>query len=57
MQKNVDFKLEDFEVLDELGKGASGKVNKVKHKQTGKYYAMKVNKIYIYIYKNLTKII
>lgn len=43
MQKNVDFKLEDFEVLVELGRGASGKVFKVKHKESGKFYAMKVN--------------
>ncbi|EGR28069.1 mitogen-activated protein kinase kinase 1, putative [Ichthyophthirius multifiliis] len=28
MQKNVDFKLEDFEILNELGKGTSGKVSK-----------------------------
>jgi len=42
MQKNVDFKLEDFESISELGRGASGKVFKVKHKETGKFYAMKV---------------
>jgi len=42
MQKNVDFKLEDFEPIIELGRGASGKVFKVKHKETGKFYAMKV---------------
>lgn len=41
MQKNVDFKLEDFETISELGRGASGRVFKVKHKETGKFYAKK----------------
>ncbi|KAL4512912.1 hypothetical protein ABPG72_017597 [Tetrahymena utriculariae] len=53
MQKNVDFKLEDFETISELGRGASGRVFKVKHKETGKFYAKKVNLIFLKI--NATK--
>lgn len=45
MQKNVDFKLEDFDIISELGRGAQGKVFKVKHRETGKFYAMKVSEI------------
>jgi len=57
MQKNVDFKLEDFESISELGRGASGKVFKVKHKETGKFYAMKVNISGGNLYSNQTNIL
>ena len=34
--------LDDFEILSLIGKGAFGKVWRVKEKSTGKIYAMKV---------------
>jgi len=36
------FKLDDFIIMQTLGTGSFGRVHLVKHKETGKYYAMKV---------------
>ncbi|ORX59159.1 Pkinase-domain-containing protein [Piromyces finnis] len=36
------FKLDDFVIMQTLGTGSFGRVHLVKHKETGKYYAMKV---------------
>ncbi|KAL6621807.1 Pkinase-domain-containing protein, partial [Neocallimastix sp. 'constans'] len=36
------FKLEDFVIMQTLGTGSFGRVHLVKHKESGKYYAMKV---------------
>lgn len=39
-----DLKLEDFEVVCKLGQGNYGTVEKVLHKPTQDYFALKVNK-------------
>jgi len=36
------FKLDDFVIMQTLGTGSFGRVHLVKHKESGKYYAMKV---------------
>jgi len=36
------FKLDDFIIMQTLGTGSFGRVHLVKHKESGKYYAMKV---------------
>ncbi|ORX76083.1 Pkinase-domain-containing protein [Anaeromyces robustus] len=36
------FKLDDFVIMQTLGTGSFGRVHLVKHKETGKFYAMKV---------------
>jgi len=36
------FKLDDFIIMQTLGTGSFGRVHLVKHKETGKFYAMKV---------------